>query len=166
MTEFDLLFQKYRPALIGVAMRTTHNKADAEDLVQETMVTAWKNWDNFDGGAPWAWVTTLLRNKLLNYITKKKIPPVEPLDIHPDTDPTPEESVLANEAIRECLALLTHDEAQAVALHYLEGIPVLQVAERLGITAHATRKRLSRGRVALTVCMTINRERNRKCSPQ
>lgn len=166
MTGLDLLLTKYRPALVGEAMRTTHNRADAEDVVQEVMLTAWKLRDNFDGGAPWAWLTTILRNRLLNYVTKKKTPPVEPLDIDPDTDPTPEETVLAREAIRDCLALLTHDEAQAVALHYLEGIPVLKVAERLGITAHATRKRLSRGRVALTVCMTINRERKRICSPQ
>ena len=52
--------------LLRVALTTTSNQADAEDLVQETLLRAYRAMDRFDGRHPRAWLLTILRNTNAN----------------------------------------------------------------------------------------------------
>ena len=52
--------------LLRVARTTTSNRADAEDLVQETLLRAYRAIDRFDGRYPRAWLLTILRNTNAN----------------------------------------------------------------------------------------------------
>jgi RNA polymerase sigma-70 factor, ECF subfamily len=52
--------------LLRVARSLTHNSADAEDLVQDTLIRAYKAIDRFDGRHPRAWLLTILRNTHIN----------------------------------------------------------------------------------------------------
>ena len=52
--------------LLRVAMSLTEQPADAEDLVQDTLLRAWRSIDSFDGRHPRAWLLTILRNARLN----------------------------------------------------------------------------------------------------
>ena len=54
------------PVLLRVARRMTGNPTDAEDLVQETLVRAYRAVDRFDGRHPRAWLLTILRNTWRN----------------------------------------------------------------------------------------------------
>lgn len=53
-------------ALLRVAQTLTGSWADAEDLVQETLIRAYRGIDRFDGAHPRAWLMTILRNANLN----------------------------------------------------------------------------------------------------
>ena len=52
--------------LLRVAQSITRNTHDAEDLVQDTMLRAYRSIDSFDGRYPRAWLLTILRNTEIN----------------------------------------------------------------------------------------------------
>lgn len=52
--------------LLRVALSMTGQPADAEDLVQDTLLRAWRSIDTFDGRHPRAWLLTILRNTHIN----------------------------------------------------------------------------------------------------
>ncbi len=55
-----------------VAMSLTRNRADAEDLVQDTMLRAYRAIERFDGRYPRAWLLTILRNAQLNRVRRRR----------------------------------------------------------------------------------------------
>jgi RNA polymerase sigma-70 factor (ECF subfamily) len=55
-----------------VALSLTHNHADAEDLVQDTMIRAYRAIDRFDGRHPRAWLLTILRNAQINRVRRRR----------------------------------------------------------------------------------------------
>ena len=85
-TEREMAFRQYVlpeiDVMYRVAMSLTRNKADAEDLVQDSLVRAYKAVDRFDGRYPRAWLLTILRNTQINR-TRRRRP--ELLN-DPDTD--------------------------------------------------------------------------------
>ena len=85
-TEREMAFRQYVlpeiDVMYRVAMSLTRNKADAEDLVQDSLVRAYKAVDRFDGRYPLAWLLTILRNTQINR-TRRRRP--ELLN-DPDTD--------------------------------------------------------------------------------
>ncbi len=74
--EFDILFRENIRGLFSLALRMTHNQLDAEDLVQETAMKAFRYFYRFDRGTNFrAWVYRILTNNFINnYRRKKKAP--------------------------------------------------------------------------------------------
>jgi RNA polymerase sigma-70 factor (ECF subfamily) len=64
LPEVDVLFR--------VARSITRNTADAEDLVQDTMLRAFRAIDRFDGRHPRAWLLTILRNAAINRVRRQR----------------------------------------------------------------------------------------------
>lgn len=69
---FKLYVEAEIPVLFGVARSLTRNASDAEDLVQETLIRAYRAIDRFDGRYPRAWLLTILRNANINNARKKR----------------------------------------------------------------------------------------------
>jgi RNA polymerase sigma-70 factor, ECF subfamily len=63
---FDRYVVPELPVLLRVARSLTHHDAEAEDLVQDTLLRAYRAVDRFDGRYPRAWLLTILRNTHLN----------------------------------------------------------------------------------------------------
>ena len=74
--EFDILFRENIRGLFSLALRMTHNQLDAQDLVQETAMKAFRYFYRFDRGTNFrAWVYRILTNNFINnYRRKKKAP--------------------------------------------------------------------------------------------
>ncbi|HEC08263.1 MAG TPA: sigma-70 family RNA polymerase sigma factor [Acidimicrobiales bacterium] len=62
--ELDVMFR--------VAMSLTRNRADAEDLVQDTLIRAYRAIERFDGRHPRAWLLTILRNAQINRTRRRR----------------------------------------------------------------------------------------------
>jgi RNA polymerase sigma-70 factor (ECF subfamily) len=58
--------------LLKVARTLTHDAADAEDLVQDTLVRAYRAIEGFDGAHPRAWLLTILRNTQINRTRRRR----------------------------------------------------------------------------------------------
>src|SRR6266851_8054892 len=70
--EFEDVALVHLDLLYRTALRLTHNRAEAEDLVQETWVRALRHFDQFDPGSNCrAWLVTILRNAFLNKLRRE-----------------------------------------------------------------------------------------------
>ena len=69
---------QFAPQLFGTALRMTRNRADAEDLVQDTMLKAFKAYESFEVGTNLrAWLFRILTNTFINSYNSKKVRPKE-----------------------------------------------------------------------------------------
>ena len=71
--EFTQSYQPLEPNLMNFALRLTRNKDEAQDLLQETALRAYKNRDKFRLGTNFkSWMNTIMRNTFINQYSKKK----------------------------------------------------------------------------------------------
>jgi len=75
-TEFTRLFEEQINSLYAMALRMTRNQLDAEDLLQETAMRAYRYFNKFDRGTNFrAWIYRILTNNYINVYRKKKKTP-------------------------------------------------------------------------------------------
>lgn len=158
----------YMDQLYGAARRMTRNAADAEDLVQETYLRAYKGFDRFAAGTNLrAWLFRILTNLFINEYRRRRRRPAE-VDLG-DTDTLymyrglggGETARRSRSAEDEHLAGLTSDEVRraleslpdsyrvAVLLADVEGFAYKEIAEILDIPIGTVMSRLHRGRKRL-----------------
>ena len=150
-------------ALYHVALRLTRNRAEAEDVVQETCLRAFRSFGRFNPGTNCrAWLFTILRNVFLNRIRRQGREvleaEIERLDVPEAPDEVrrmagnPEEvflqSVLHGDVDR-ALKTLPLPFRETVVLVDLEGLSYREVAEVVGCPIGTVMSRLSRGRALL-----------------
>ncbi len=152
-------FERYVMPEVDILYRTawslTRNKADADDLVQDTMLRAFRAIDRFDGRYPRAWLLTIMRNANLNRARKKKPDLLDDPDLtfersmdFADLD-GPEDQVIDpmfDAVIDEAFADLPEKFRAVVELVDINGLPYQQAADLLGIPVGTVMSRLHRGR--------------------
>lgn len=150
-------------ALYRSALRLTHNRAEAEDLVQETCLRAFRSFHRFAPGTnARAWVFTILRNLFLNRLRRagrevleKNGDAPEPLASATAPDPAgpdPEEAFLQTVVhgdVDRALRALPLPYREAVILVDLEGLSYRECAEVLGCPLGTVMSRLFRARQLL-----------------
>ena len=141
------------PNLYGAALRMTRNPQDAEDLVQETYLRAYRGFSGFREGTNLrAWVYRILTNTFINSYRKKQR---EPLTV-PDDDTSDwylydklGASNVEASAESEVLEDLPEGFRMAVLLADIEGFSYKEIAEIMGVPIGTVMSRLHRGRKAL-----------------
>ncbi len=154
-------------SLYGAALRMTRNPADAEDLVQETMLRAYRAFRSFEPGTNLkAWLFRILTNAYINTYRKRQREPrkvssdeVEEFDLYqalkdhdPQWDETPENIVLdalVDSDIIEAIDELPEQFRMAVILSDIEGFSYAEMADIMGVPMGTVMSRLHRGRKAL-----------------
>lgn len=84
--QFEQMTAELSDRLLATAMRLTRNRADAEDLVQDTMFRAWRSLATFQPGSLFrAWIFRILRNAFLNKVRHEQMAPdaVDPETLNP-----------------------------------------------------------------------------------
>ena len=146
----------YLDALYGTALRLTRNEADAQDLVQDTYVKAFKSRKQFTPGTNLkAWLFTILHNTFRNRRRDIGRDPIEVdsdrVDLAAPADPadTPEEHLLRGAMgpeLQAALDSLPEAFREAVWLRDVEEFPYAEIAEMLGVPVGTVMSRISRGR--------------------
>lgn len=142
--------------LARVALSLTRNQADAEDLVQDTLMRAYKAIDRFDGRHPRAWLLTILRNTNLNRVTKRRVDVVpgagaasQALDRMPSADTGPEGLTVErtfDAVIERELGALPEDMRAVIELIDMGGLSYQAAADALGAPVGTVMSRLHRAR--------------------
>ena len=159
---------EHMPSLYAAAMRMTRNKADAEDLVQETYLKAYRAYGGFQEGTNLrAWLYRILTNTFINtYRAKKRRPEENDLDDVEDlylyrrlggleaaaAGRSAEDEVLdqiTEGEVKAALEALPEQFRMAVLLADVEGFQYKEIAEILDIPIGTVMSRLHRGRRAL-----------------
>ena len=141
--------------MMHVALSLTGNAHDAEDLVQDTLVRAFRGIDGFDGRYPRAWVLTILRNTNINNHRKRR----PQLERDPDSGPeqadarapdtSAEAAVLAaafDASVEEAFLALPDDFRRAVTLVDIDQHSYAEAAEIMGTPIGTVMSRLHRAR--------------------
>jgi RNA polymerase sigma-70 factor, ECF subfamily len=154
-------------SLYGAALRMTRNQADAEDLVQEAMLRAYRAFHTFEPGTNLkAWLFRILTNAYINIYRKRQREPqkvssdeVEEFDLYqelkdhdPQFEETPENIVLnglVDSEILEAIDDLPEQFRLAVVLSDVEGFSYAEMAEIMDVPMGTVMSRLHRGRKAL-----------------
>ena len=153
------------PNLYGAALRLTRNPQDAEDLVQEAYLRAYRGFSSFQEGTNLrAWMYRILTNTFINSYRKKQREPVTVSDEDIEdwylydklgesgVEASAETEVLEkipDEDVQRALEELPENFRMAVLLADVEGFSYKEIAEILGIPIGTVMSRLHRGRKAL-----------------
>ena len=152
-------------SLYGAALRLTRNPQDADDLVQETYLRAYRGFGGFQEGTNLrAWMYRILTNTFINSYRKKQREPVTVQDGEVEDwylyDKLGESGVeasaetevlekLPDEDVQRALEDLPENFRMAVLLADVEGFSYKEIAEILGIPIGTVMSRLHRGRAQL-----------------
>jgi RNA polymerase sigma-70 factor (ECF subfamily) len=143
-------------SLYGAALRLTRNEADAQDLVQDTYVKAFRSAKQFKAGTNLkAWLFTILHNTFRNRRRDSGRDPIdvdsERVELAAPVDPaaTPEEQMIREVMapdLQEALDALPETFREAVWLRDVEEFAYTEIAEMLGVPVGTVMSRISRGR--------------------
>ncbi len=157
--EFEELALQYMDTIYWAAMRMAKNEEDAEDLVQEAYLRAYRFFDKFRKGSNFkAWLLKILRNVAINASIKaRKTPPMYDVDRLADADilvseATPENEIfnsLLDEELANAINALPECYRITLVLSDLEGLPYKEIAETLNCPEGTVMSRLHRGRKLL-----------------
>ena len=163
--EFEKIVQQGLPQFRRVAMRWLRNPEDAEDAVQDAMLSAFRHIATFDGRARLStWVMAIVFNAVRMQLRRRHRGHFVSLDHAPeegqwtisevlaDPRPTPEQIVAHNE-LRDLAARLTwglpESQRAALRLHQHEGLSIRDAAQTLGVPEGTLKAQLARGRAKL-----------------
>jgi len=166
--EFTNDAMQYAPQLFATALRMTRNKADAEDLVQETFLKGWRAFDSYQQGTNLrAWLFRIMTNTFINkYNSQQRRPQETELD---DVEElflfrrmgAFDQSKMSQSAEDQMLELFTDDEVKnaieslpetfriPVLLSDVEGFSYKEIAEMIEVPIGTVMSRLHRGRKAM-----------------
>jgi RNA polymerase sigma-70 factor, ECF subfamily len=151
---FRVLVERHSRAVFRLAYRMTGNQEDAEDLVQETFLRAYKQIGRFDGRAAFAtWLYRICANCSLDLIrnrkTRKEQQPIGDdekgfnwLDRVATPEPCPERLTQSEQIARllePALEQLSEMERAAFVLRHYEGCNVEEIAKALGVQTNAAK---------------------------
>lgn len=164
---FEALVDRYRQRVYGLAARMLQSDADAEEVCQETFLSAWRTLPSFRGESPFgAWLNRIAANYCLMRLRRRKVaseveePPGAPqfnergslLDMVADWRPTALDRSLEAElrrAIEAAATKLPEDHREVFLLRDVEGMTYEEISEVTGSSLAAVKSRLHRARLSL-----------------
>jgi RNA polymerase sigma factor (sigma-70 family) len=143
------LYRLYLPAMYNTCIRIVVNKIDAEDIIQESFISAFSGLDGFRGEAPFgSWLKRIVVNKSINHLRNKKAVFADLDNINVEVE-DPEDDELPDipiEAIHESIKSLPDKARVVLNLYLLEGYLHREIASMLGISESTSRSQYTRAR--------------------
>jgi RNA polymerase sigma-70 factor, ECF subfamily len=153
---FDAIVGPHLEVLLRVAGSLSHNSADAEDLVQDTLLRAFKSIATFQGPSPRAWLFTIMRNANINNhrrqrpaLLRRAGDDVTDADRRNPSAPSAEDIATASTPapwITEALDRLSPRLRQVVELVDIDGLTYHEAATLLAVPVGTVMSRLHRAR--------------------
>jgi RNA polymerase sigma-70 factor (ECF subfamily) len=159
---------QYAPQLFSTALRMTRNRADAEDLVQETFLKGWRAFDSYQEGTNLrAWLFRIMTNTFINkYNSQQRKPQETELDEVEEMflfrrmgafdqskmNQSAEDQMLelfTDEEVKNAIEELPETFRMPVLLSDVEGFSYKEIAEMLDVPIGTVMSRLHRGRKAM-----------------
>jgi RNA polymerase sigma-70 factor (ECF subfamily) len=163
---FALLFRRHRDRLWAVALRTTGDREEAADALQEAMLSAHRHASRFRGeSAVTTWLHRIVVNACVDRLRRRATHRTVPLPGQDAGDDEERWHTGRNEpaapaydhdtamVVRQALAQLPYEQRACLVLVDLEGYAVAEVAQMLGVAEGTIKSRCSRGRARLATLL-------------
>ena len=154
---FERLLLPHLSAAYNLARWLTGDNQNAEDLVQEAYLRAWKSFDSFTGSDGRAWLFSIVRNTCYSWLRRNgpgKLDDVFDEEIHSDENETlnPETVLLQNQdrqLLREAVEELPLEFREVLIMRELEGLSYREIADAAALPVGTVMSRLARARKRL-----------------
>ena len=156
---FAVLVRRHGPYLRAFATRVTGSAADADDAVQDALITAWDALSSLeDFSKVRAWLTSIVSRKATDRIRRRK--PSSELDEQrmDDVRRGPEQRAIASsqlDALADVLAALPEGQRQCWVLKEVGGYSYEEIADELDLSPAVVRGRLARARATVISEMEV-----------
>lgn len=147
--EFSFYYQKYSGKIKNLCYGYTNSSDEADDLTQETFLSAWTHWNKFNGlSTRSTWIYRIAVNKCLSFIKKNELKTIEINEI--------KKAIVIDENISENMSLLYNainnlDKIDRLIITmFLDELSYKQIAEVLAIKENTIAVRIHRIKLKLT----------------
>lgn len=132
---FALLFDRYAGRIKGFMMRSGANAQDADEIVQDVMVSIWRRASSFDPARAGAatWIFAIARNRRIDLIRRASRPAPDPEDPLFQPDPEPDGLDVVSQAeqeerVRAGLATLAPEQRAVLVAAFYDGLSQSEIA--------------------------------------
>ena len=150
------LYRAYNQAMYNVAMRLLRNADNADDVIQESFLSAFKNIHQFKGEVTFgAWLKKIVIHKCLNHLKKRELDTItlDELQVFnyekEDIDNWEFNPSMVLEDIKNSIDKLPNKYKFVLMLYLVEGYDHEEISEILRISVVASRTQLMRGKIKL-----------------
>jgi RNA polymerase sigma-70 factor (ECF subfamily) len=160
--QFEEFILPHLDAAYNLARWLVRNGTDAEDLVQEAYLRAWKGFSGFRGADGRGWVLTIVRNTCYTWLRANRRHELavefdERVHSADVATPDAERVLLANagrETLEKALQELPAEFREVIVLRELEELSYKEISEIAGVPVGTVMSRLARARARLQLCLT------------
>jgi RNA polymerase sigma-70 factor (ECF subfamily) len=159
---FEQTIVPHLKAAYNLARWLTGNQRDAEDVVQEAYLRAFRFFDGFRGGDGRAWILAVVRNTCLSWMARRNGAESASVEFDEHMHRTADEGESVEEvlirhskidSLRACVEALPVEYREVIVLRELQELSYREISEIAGIPIGTVMSRLSRARMRLLDCM-------------
>jgi RNA polymerase sigma-70 factor, ECF subfamily len=146
---FRSLVERHGRGVFRLAFRMTGNESDAEDIVQETFMRAYKQLNRYESRSSFStWLYRIASNCSVDLIRSRKVrQPVEVPETLRDHAPEPDRLMYSSQVqdrVSEAMDQLSGQERTAFVLRHFEGLSIDEISGALGLNANAAKHSIFR----------------------
>ena len=152
---FERLYSLTCRQLFGIVCRINHQRAEAEEVLQEVYLKVWTQGAQFEGrkGRPIHWLSAIAHHAAIDSLRRRSVRPdglaganvghshidtdadTDPYQELPSPDPQPLERLIqatSADAVQHRLAALSSDQRESLTLAFFDGLSYPEIAQRMG----------------------------------
>ena len=148
------LYKLYSKAMYNTCLRITNDEMEAEDVLQESFVSAFRNLASYKGTASFgSWLKRIVVNNAINLVKKRRLdlqPMENAADYEERSDDMGDQDIIYDvDEVKTCIQMLPEGYRTVLSLYLMEGYDHKEIAGIMGITESTSKSQYNRSKKKL-----------------